>query len=94
MPTHHNHCAETLVLRQAKAPAPDGRQVVVRIEAASLNYRDLLILRGYLPARDGLIPLSDAAGTVVEVEPAVSRWKVGDRVMPVFLSGLDGRAVR
>jgi NADPH:quinone reductase-like Zn-dependent oxidoreductase len=76
-----------LVPRQEKAPAPDGRQVAVRIEAASLNYRDLLILKGYLPARDGLIPLSDAAGTVVEVGPAVSRWKVGDRVMPAFFPG-------
>jgi NADPH:quinone reductase-like Zn-dependent oxidoreductase len=58
---------------------------LVRIEAASLNYRDLLILRGQLgKVRDGLIPLSDGAGRVVAAGAEVTRWREGDRVAPIF----------
>lgn len=64
-------------------PGPD--EVLVRIEAASLNYRDLLVLRGHLGAtRSGLIPLSDGAGRVVATGANVTRWREGDRVAPIF----------
>ncbi|SKA35855.1 NADPH:quinone reductase [Enhydrobacter aerosaccus] len=66
-------------------PALGPHDVLVRIEAASLNYRDLLILRGQLGAvRDGLIPLSDGAGHVAAVGEKVTRWKAGDRVATIF----------
>ncbi|WP_448044272.1 zinc-dependent alcohol dehydrogenase family protein [Bradyrhizobium liaoningense] len=59
--------------------------MLVRIKAASLNYRDLLILRGQLgKAREGLIPFSDGAGEVAAVGAEVTRWRVGDRVAPLF----------
>lgn len=61
--------------------------VRVKIHAVSLNYRDLLPLRGPgSDTRDGLIPLSDAAGTIIEVGPAVTRWKEGDRVASTFFA--------
>lgn len=67
------------------APKPGPKEVLVRIEAASLNYRDLLVLRGELgPAREGLIPLSDGAGRVVATGAEVTRWREGDRVAPIF----------
>ncbi|WP_328516968.1 zinc-dependent alcohol dehydrogenase family protein [Methylocystis suflitae] len=67
------------------APAPGPGEVLLRVEAASLNYRDLLILRGQLGAvREGLIPLSDGAGRVVATGREVTRWRVGDRVAPIF----------
>lgn len=67
------------------APAPEPGEVLVRVEAASLNYRDLLVLRGQLgDVRAGLIPLSDGAGRVVATGRSVTRWREGDRVAPIF----------
>lgn len=66
-------------------PRLGPREVLVKIEAASLNYRDLLVLRGQLgPVREGLIPLSDGAGQVVATGAEVKLWRVGDRVAPIF----------
>lgn len=65
--------------------------MLVRVGAASLNYRDLLVLRDTASNRDGLIPLSDGAGTVVAVGSGVQRWAIGDRVsvnfFPAWRSG-------
>jgi len=58
--------------------------VVVHIKAASLNYRDLLTRGDVAGIRQGLVPLSDAAGTVVAVGRDVTRWQLGDRVSPAF----------
>lgn len=70
-------------------PAPT--EVVVKIEAASLNYRDLLVLHGAGGTpRDGLVPLSDGAGTVVAVGREVTRWNVGDRVATSFFPHWHG----
>jgi NADPH:quinone reductase-like Zn-dependent oxidoreductase len=57
-------------------------QVRVRVRAASLNHRDLLVIRGYYSDRSRLplVPLSDCAGEVVEVGSDVRRFKIGDRV--------------
>jgi NADPH:quinone reductase-like Zn-dependent oxidoreductase len=59
---------------------PGPRQVLIRIGATSLNYRDLLTMQDASSTRDGLIPLSDGAGTVVAAGAEVTRWKEGDRV--------------
>src|SRR5690606_28788259 len=62
-------------------------QVKVRMHAASLNYRDLMIIKGsYARATigPGLVPLSDGAGEVVAGGPDVTRFKVGDRVAGIF----------
>lgn len=76
-------------------PTPGPRQVLVRIGAASLNFRDLLALRGQLgPTRDGLMPLSDGAGTVVSTGAQVSLWRVGDRVAPLFFPDWVGGPFR
>lgn len=68
-----------------EAPRLGPREVLVKIEAASLNYRDLLVLRGQLgPVRKGLIPLSDGAGQVVATGAEARLWRAGDRVAPIF----------
>ncbi|HEX7819746.1 MAG TPA: NAD(P)-dependent alcohol dehydrogenase [Sphingobium sp.] len=56
------------------------------MRAASLNYRDLLWMRGEFgpPGPDGFIPCSDGAGEVVETGPGVTRVRVGDRVALTF----------
>jgi NADPH:quinone reductase-like Zn-dependent oxidoreductase len=59
---------------------------LVKFHAVSLNYRDLMFVRGvYNPkARLPAIPFSDGSGEVVIVGASVRKWKVGDRVCPIF----------
>lgn len=75
-------------LRQEETedPRPGCGQVLVRIRAVSLNYRDLLMVSGNYSRnlKLPLVPLSDGAGEVVEVGEGVTRWKGGDRVIPTF----------
>src|SRR2546423_7739233 len=77
---------EGMALVEKPIPTPGPGQVLVRIRAATLNYRDLLTVKGGYGSRQKfpLIPLSDAAGTVEAVGPAVSRFKLGDRVFNSF----------
>lgn len=74
------------------APGAGASEVVVRIRAASLNYRDLLTIEGKGGTRRlPLVPFSDGAGDVIAVGENVSRVKVGDRVCPMFFqSWMDG----
>jgi NADPH:quinone reductase-like Zn-dependent oxidoreductase len=85
---------DTLREVERPVPSPGPGQVLVRIRAASLNYRDLLIANGTYPrgpTKDRLIPLSDGAGEVVELGAGVTRLKVDDRVMGAFFEKwLDG----
>jgi NADPH:quinone reductase-like Zn-dependent oxidoreductase len=73
-------------------PKPGHRQVLVRVRACSLNFRDLGIVRGSyrMPVRDNVIPLSDGAGEVLEVGPGVTRFKAGDRVAGNFFQRWPG----
>jgi NADPH:quinone reductase-like Zn-dependent oxidoreductase len=78
---------EHLKLAARPEPKAGPGQVLLRMKAASLNYRDLVVpMRGYgshtgtLP----LIPVSDGVGEVVEAGAGVTRVKAGDRVCPLF----------
>jgi NADPH:quinone reductase-like Zn-dependent oxidoreductase len=75
-----------LALVERPDPRPGARQVLVRLRAASLNYRDLLMAEGkYNPKQKlPLIPCSDGAGEVVEVGEGVTRVQPGDRVCGIF----------
>lgn len=78
---------DSLVLAEVPAPGPlASGQIRVTMRAASVNYRDLLVLTGALRSvtLPELIPCSDGAGEVVEVAPEVWRVKVGDRVSLTF----------
>lgn len=82
-----------LVLAERAVPEPCAGQVLVRMHAASLNARDLIVpLRGYGRATGELplIPVSDGAGTVAAVGENVSRVKIGDRVCPAYFQGWIG----
>ncbi len=72
--------------RPQPLPEPGPNQVVIRMRAASLNRRDLMLMEGTypLPANPGVIPLSDGAGEVVAVGPGVTRVAVGDRVSSTY----------
>jgi NADPH:quinone reductase-like Zn-dependent oxidoreductase len=77
---------DALKLLEKDVPKPGHKQVLVKMHAASVNYRDLLMIAGkYNPRlKRPRIPFSDGAGVVQEVGPEVTRWKVGDRVLSTF----------
>jgi NADPH:quinone reductase-like Zn-dependent oxidoreductase len=73
-------------------PKPAHRQVLVKVAACSLNFRDLAIVLGKyrMAVKPNVIPLSDGAGEVVEVGDGVTRVKVGDRVAGCFFQRWPG----
>ncbi len=82
-------------LEFADRPIPQsGRgQVLVKIHAFSLNYRDLLVTLGKYNPKLALprIPCSDGAGEVVSLGEDVTRWKIGQRVAGIFMQNwIDG----
>jgi NADPH:quinone reductase-like Zn-dependent oxidoreductase len=83
---------EALVEVDRPMPKPLHRQVLVKVFACSLNFRDLGIVRGTYrqPVRENIIPLSDGAGEVVEVGPGVTRVKTGDKVASCFFQRWSG----
>lgn len=84
---------DELAIADLPIPEPGTGRVLVKIHAASLNYRDLMMIKGqYNPKlKMPLIPFSDGAGEVVAVGDGVTKWKAGDRVCPIFMQGwIDG----
>lgn len=80
---------DDLRLEERPSPRPAAHEVLVRMRAAALNYRDLLIVTGRYPRQQqaSIVPLSDGAGEVLEVGAAVTRFKAGDRVAGIFMQG-------
>lgn len=72
-------------------PQPGPGEVLVRMKAVSLNYRDFLMVNGIYgraPTASGaVIPFSDGCGVVEAVGPGVTRFKTGDRVATLFFQG-------
>ncbi|MDB5474619.1 MAG: NADPH:quinone reductase [Phenylobacterium sp.] len=72
-------------------PTPGPGEVLVRMRAVSLNYRDALMVGGVYgrgPAMSGpIIPFSDGCGMVEAIGPGVTRFAVGDRVATMFFQG-------
>ncbi|GAA6027666.1 hypothetical protein JCM8097_007973 [Rhodosporidiobolus ruineniae] len=77
-----------LVTECRPVPKPTGTQILIRVKAVSLNARDCQIASGTYPApiqvQEGIVAGSDAAGDVVAVGEGVTRFKVGERVTPIF----------
>ncbi|HEX8398548.1 MAG TPA: NAD(P)-dependent alcohol dehydrogenase [Pyrinomonadaceae bacterium] len=80
---------ENLTLVERDEPRPQANQVVVKFHAASLNYRDLMMVKGAYNPRAKLpaVPFSDGAGEIVAIGKNVQKWKIGDRVCPIFTQG-------
>jgi NADPH:quinone reductase-like Zn-dependent oxidoreductase len=79
---------DALRLVDLPEPKPAPGQVLVRVRATSLNYRDLLVSDGrYGKVALPLIHLSDGAGEIAAVGQGVTRWKTGDRVAGTFFQG-------
>ncbi|WP_428331508.1 alcohol dehydrogenase catalytic domain-containing protein [Mucilaginibacter sp.] len=83
-----------LALVEKDIPKLLPHQVLVKIKAASLNYRDLLVIKGIESWKPpvGRIPISDGVGIVVEKGIAVNSLKINDRVAGLFLPNwLEGK---
>ena len=72
--------------KELRDPEAGAGEVLIKVKATSLNYRDLMVAKGRYgtPTADDLIPLSDGAGEVVGIGQGVTKWKVGDRVAGSF----------
>src|SRR5688572_4834942 len=84
----------TLKLADAPVRQPGEYEVLVRVRAASLNRRDIYMLRGQYPGpiKPNVVPLSDGAGDVIAVGTKVQRFKKGDRVAATFFQEwIEGR---
>jgi NADPH:quinone reductase-like Zn-dependent oxidoreductase len=84
---------DKLSLDEVPAPQPGPGQVVVAIHAVSLNYRDLMTVKGAYNPKLQLhrIPCSDGAGIIAAIGQGVTRVAVGDRVAGIFFQHwLDG----
>lgn len=64
-------------------PSPQAGEVAIKVHAASLNARDIQVLKGIYGSQPK-VPLSDAAGEVIATGPGVTRVKVADRVATIF----------
>jgi len=64
-------------------PVPGAHEVLIKMHATSLNYRDLITVQNGA-AKSGLVPNSCGAGTVIAVGEGVTRFATGDRVVPIF----------
>lgn len=85
---------DSLEFTQRPDLQPGPAEVLVRIRAVSLNYRDLMVVKGLYNPKMMLprIPCSDGAGEIMAVGPRVTRWKCGDKVAGIFMQNwLDGQ---
>lgn len=82
---------ENLKLTNTENPSLKDNEVLLKVHASSLNYHDLMVALGLIPTEDKRVPLSDAAGEILEVGKDVSKWSIGDKVMsmcfPNWVSG-------
>ncbi|MGW6700440.1 zinc-dependent alcohol dehydrogenase family protein [Nocardia sp. NPDC055049] len=87
------HLGGGLTRSAQQRPEPGPRQVLIRVRAASVNRRDLMLMDGTypLPATAGIIPLSDGVGEVIALGPGVTRAGIGDRITAsYFVHWVDG----
>jgi len=82
-----------LKLEDVPDPVPGPGQILIRLRAVSLNYRDLMVAKGvYNPKlRLPLVPISDGAGEVIAAGAGTRQYKGGERVVVPFMPGwLEG----
>lgn len=82
----NNFGINRLLINETEPQKPKNNQVLLKIKAVALNYRDLLMIEGtYNPKQKlPLIPVSDGVGEVLEKGCDVKDLKIGDRVVGLF----------
>jgi NADPH:quinone reductase-like Zn-dependent oxidoreductase len=92
---HGHKSPQTLEAFTEEIELSGPKDILIRLHAVALNYRDVNILNGTnpWPVLPSGIPCSDAAGVVVETGKDVTKWVVGQRVSPIFdqnsITGLE-----
>jgi NADPH:quinone reductase-like Zn-dependent oxidoreductase len=84
---HTGKGIDAITLEDQPIAEPGPGEALVRLKAATLNYRDLLVVNRTIPGigrEPDVVPLSCGAGEVVAVGAGVIRVKPGDRVVPIF----------
>jgi NADPH:quinone reductase-like Zn-dependent oxidoreductase len=83
---------DSLIIKESEIPKPGRGEVLVRVRATSLNFRDLIIFAGQYqpPVQIGRVPLSDGAGEIEALGESVKRFRVGDKVVNSFLPNWFG----
>ncbi len=78
---------DNIEIVERPTPQPASGQVLIKVHAVSLNYRDLLVVLGKYNPKLALprIPCSDGAGEVIAVGDGVTRWRPGQRVAGIFM---------
>jgi NADPH:quinone reductase-like Zn-dependent oxidoreductase len=84
--------ADSLIVKESEIPRPGRGEVMVRVRASSLNFRDLIIFAGQYqpPVHIGRVPLSDGAGEIEALGENVKRFRVGDKVVNSFFPNWFG----
>lgn len=78
-----------LVTKDRDLRAPLGNEILVRVEASSLNFHDYLVATGTIPVMPGRVLLSDGSGVVEACGPDAADFKPGDRVIGTFFADWD-----
>ena len=77
-----------LEIVERSVPIPGDQEVIIKMQAASLNWKDILMIIGGFGVGDDIklpfVPLSDGAGEVMQIGKNVSRVQLGDNVNPLF----------
>src|SRR5258707_2091442 len=75
-----------IALRTSEDPRPGPKEILMRVRASSLNYRDQMVLKGggRGPTKPGVVSLSDSAGEVAAIGDRVTRVRIGDRIAGCF----------
>jgi NADPH:quinone reductase-like Zn-dependent oxidoreductase len=83
---------DSLEFVERATPVPGPGEVLIGVRAISLNFRDLMMIKGFYNPKLSLprIPCSDGAGEVAQVGPGVTAWKPGDRVTGIFMQNWLG----
>lgn len=78
---------DTIAIRKVPVPEPGPGEVLVRIKAATLNFRDTIVAKGLIPGlgkEPEVVPLSCCSAEVSAIGDGVTRVAVGERVVPIF----------
>lgn len=80
---------DALHTEERDIPRPGEREILVKVRAVSLNFRDLMVVSGTYNPRMKLpaVPFSDCAGEIVGLGEQVTRWTLGDRVCSTVIPG-------
>lgn len=86
-PSERKSLSGSLQLKERPIPKPSETEILIKVHATSINFRDFTMAIGTYPlpiSDEACIPLSDGAGEVIDVGSKVKKWRKGDKVVSIF----------